>query len=91
MHHETRAEVEKDSAEPGWGLRMDVGANSRNRNRAGLGWKVMSSLWYLLMVRGVWKGTTEISMRQVEIEISRSAAPSELKMKIKSYGQRGEC
>lgn len=91
VHPETQAEVEERPCWAWVGVRRDVGADSRNRNRAGLGWKVMSSLWYLSIVRGVWKGTTEMSMRQVETEISRSVAPSELQMKIKSYGQRGEC
>ena len=65
-------------------VRTDVGANSRNRHRTSLGWKMMTLIWYLLILRGVWKKVTMMmSTRQVQIQISSSIAHSELKATIK--------
>lgn len=65
-------------------VRTDVGANSRNRRRTSLGWKMLTLIWYLLILRGVWKKVTmEMPTRQVRIEISSSIAHSELKVNIK--------
>lgn len=62
---------------------MDVGANSKNRPRISLGWKMMISVWYLLILRGIWKVTREMSTREVQIEMSSSVTSSELKVKSK--------
>lgn len=42
---------------------MDAVAKSRNRHRASLGWKMMNSVWYLLILRVVWTVTMEVSTR----------------------------
>lgn len=45
----------------GWGVRMDARAKSRNKHRASVGWKMMNSVWYLLILRVVWMVTMEVS------------------------------
>lgn len=54
------------------GVKMHVGANGKKRHRVSLGWKMTSSVCYLLTL----KVTMEMSTRQVQIEFSGSNSSS---------------